>query len=428
MRVDVAGFPGQQPHRGVGHLPGRGLAAERQGAGGAARIEPRCERPWLTGGTGCGHARWVDERVIVIGAGPAGLAAAWAIGRAGVDPLVVERAGAVAASWRGRHDQLRLNTHRMLSHQPGARIPRRYGPFPARDDYVAYLERYAAGIRIRFGTAVRRIDRAGPGWQLDLGGDSISTGQVVVATGPDAEPVMPAWPGMAGFPGLLIHAGQFRTTAQMASRDVLVVGPGNSGVDLLNHLVRSDAGALWLSARSGMNIAPLRLAGIPMHPVAVAGRRLPLRAQDDSLRAVQRLAFGDLTRYGYPRSGLGAFTRLAADGVTVAVDDGFARALKAGRVTMKPGVHHVEGPTVYFADGSACAPDVVICATGYRPALAPLAGHLVALDEHGMPPFTGPASSPHHPGLWFFGLDRSIYGNMHIHRRQARQLAQIIAR
>jgi putative flavoprotein involved in K+ transport len=370
----------------------------------------------------------VDERVIVIGAGPAGLAAAWAIGRAGVDPLVVERAGTVAASWRRRHDQLRLNTHRMLSHQPGARIPRRYGPFPARDDYVAYLERYAAGIRIRFGTAVRRIDRAGPGWQLDLGGDSISTGQVVVATGPDAEPVMPAWPGMAGFPGLLIHAGQFRTTAQMASRDVLVVGPGNSGVDLLNHLVRSDAGALWLSARSGMNIAPLRLAGIPMHPVAVAGRRLPLRAQDDSLRAVQRLAFGDLARYGYPRSGLGAFTRLAADGVTVAVDDGFARALKAGRVTMKPGVHHVEGPTVYFADGSACAPDVVICATGYRPALAPLAGHLVALDEHGMPPFTGPASSPHHPGLWFFGLDRSIYGNMHIHRRQARQLAHMIAR
>jgi putative flavoprotein involved in K+ transport len=95
---------------------------------------------------------------------------------------------------------------------------------------------------------------------------------------------------------------------------------------------------------------------------------------------------------------------------------------------MKHGVHHVEGPTVYFADGSACAPDVVICATGYRPALAPLAGHLVALDEHGMPPFTGPASSPGHPGLWFFGLDRSIYGNMHIHRRQARQLAQMIAR
>jgi cation diffusion facilitator CzcD-associated flavoprotein CzcO len=220
---------------------------------------------------------------------------------------------------------------------------------------------------------------------------------VVVATGPDAEPVMPAWPGVAGFPGPLIHSGQFRSTAEMAGRDVLVVGPGNSGVDLLNHLARSDAGKLWLSARSGMNITPLRLAGIPMHPVGLAGRRLPRRAQDASLRAVQQLAFGDLARYGYPPSELGAFTRVATDGVTVAVDDGFVRALKAGRVTMRPVVEGADGPTVCFTDGTACAPDVIICATGYRPALGPLAGHLVALDEHGMPPSTGPSPSPRHP-------------------------------
>ena len=110
----------------------------------------------------------------------------------------------------------------------------------------------------------------------------------------------------------------------------------------------------------------------------------------------------------------------------MAVDDGFARALKAGRVTVKPGVDRFEGRAVCFADGSACAPDVVICATGYRPALSPLVGHLVALDESGLPPFTGPSASPRHPGLWFFGLDRSVYGNMHIHRPQARRLAQLI--
>jgi cation diffusion facilitator CzcD-associated flavoprotein CzcO len=85
----------------------------------------------LTAGAGCGQARGMDERVVVVGAGPAGLAAAWAIRRAGADPLIVEKAAAVAASWRVRHDQLRLNTHRMFSHQPGMRIPHRYGPFPA---------------------------------------------------------------------------------------------------------------------------------------------------------------------------------------------------------------------------------------------------------------------------------------------------------
>jgi putative flavoprotein involved in K+ transport len=81
---------------------------------------------------------------------------------------------------------------------------------------------------------------------------------------------------------------------------------------------------------------------------------------------------------------------------------------------------------VRFTDGMRCAPDAVICATGYRPGIEALAGHLVALDRRGMPPFIGAESSPEHPGLWFFGLDSSIYGNMHVHRRQARQLARAV--
>ncbi len=316
----------------------------------------------------------------------------------------------------------------MFSHQPGARMPRRCGPFPARDDYVAYLQDYAAGMRLRLGTRVARVDRVEGGWELRLDGGSIGTAHVVIATGPDAEPVMPSWPGMAGFAGRVIHAGRFRNVAEMAGLDVLVVGPGNSGVDLLGHLARSDAGRLWLSARSGMNITPLRLGGVPLHPVSVLGRYLPLRWQDANARAVQRLAFGNLTGLGYPQSALGAFTRASADGVTVAVDNGFVRALKAGRVTMKPAIDRFDGPQVCFADGTSCAPDVVICATGYRPGLEQIAGHLVTLDACGMPPFTGACSSPLHPGLWFFGLDRSIYGNMHIRRRQARQLAHAITR
>src|SRR5690348_12236040 len=114
-------------------------------------------------------ARTMDEHVVIVGAGPAGLAAAWAIRRAGPDPLVVEQADAVAASWRGRHDHLRLNTHRAFSHQPGARIPRRCGPYPVRDDYVAYLREYSAGMRLRLGTRVHRIDRTDGGWEAGAG-------------------------------------------------------------------------------------------------------------------------------------------------------------------------------------------------------------------------------------------------------------------
>jgi hypothetical protein len=177
-----------------------------------------------------------------------------------------------------------------------------------------------------------------------------------------------------------------------------------------------------------MNVTPLRLGGVPLHPVSVLSRYLPLVSQDANARAVQRLAFGNLAKLGYPRSASGPFTRAAADGVTVAVDDGFVRALKAGRVTMKPAIDRFDGSQVWFTDGTSCTPDVVICATGYRPGLEQIAEHLVTLDARGMPPLTGARSSPLLPGLWFFGLDRSIYGNMHVRRRQARQLARAINR
>lgn len=112
--------------------------------------------------------------------------------------------------------------------------------------------------------------------------------------------------------------------------------------------------------------------------------------------------------------------------MTLAVDDGFVAALKAGRVTMRPAIDHLDGDQVHFTDGTSCGPDVVICATGYRPGLEPLVGHLTTLDHIGMPPVTGPRPWPAHPGLWFFGLNRSVYGNMHIRRREARHLARHI--
>ncbi len=175
------------------------------------------------------------------------------------------------------------------------------------------------------------------------------------------------WPRITVFPGIVIHAGRFRNVQEMAGRDVLVVGRGNSGVDLLGHLACSDAGGLWLAARSGMNTTPLRLGGVPLHPVSVMGRYLPLRWQDANARVVQRLAFGDLTRLGYPRSALGAFTRAAADVVTVAVDDGIVRALKDGRVTIKPSS---TGSTARRSV-SPTAPTALRMPSSARPAIVP---------------------------------------------------------
>ena len=94
------------------------------------------------------QADWVPQ-AIVVGAGPGGLAVAAMLKRRGVDTEVVDRSTAVASAWRGHYERLHLHTVRGLSHLPGYRIPREYGPWVARDDVVRYLEAYAAHHRVQ---------------------------------------------------------------------------------------------------------------------------------------------------------------------------------------------------------------------------------------------------------------------------------------
>ena len=370
------------------------------------------------------------DDVLIVGAGPAGLAAAWELGRAGVRPRVIDRADRLAASWRARHDQLCLNTHRMFSHQPGRRIPRSAGAYPRRDDYVRYLEDWVAwsGIGIELGVDAQRVEAdPGGGWRLDTDAGALAARHLVVATGSDRLPWIPPWPGREDYRGTIIHAGEFRRARDHVGQRVLLVGAGNSGVDIGNHLAAVDIGPSWVSIRNGPTIAPQYALGIPLHPLVVAMRWLPLKLQDFSIALVSRLVLGDLTRHGIPRPPRGALTRQIEDGVVLAVDSGFVAALKAGRFRAVPPIASFGAERVHLADGTTIEPDVVICATGYRLGLEPLVGHLGVLDTSGRPRFVADRASPAHPGLWFLGHNSSTYGNLHIRRAEARRLARRIA-
>src|SRR3982751_296947 len=127
----------------------------------------------------------MSEEAVVIGAGPAGLAVAATLGQHGRHAVVLERADSVGASWQGRYDSLRLHTVRWLSGLPGAPIPRQYGRWVARDDFVAYLRDYAErfGVRPEFGVDVGGIDRTGHTWTVRTSRGEWSAPVVVVATG-----------------------------------------------------------------------------------------------------------------------------------------------------------------------------------------------------------------------------------------------------
>src|SRR5919112_2481839 len=145
----------------------------------------------------------MGEPVLVVGAGPAGLAVAASLRKRGIEPLVVDRGSAVGDSWRNRYDRLHLHTPRVQSALPGMRIPRSAGRWVARDDMVRYLADYAAhhGIEPRFGTTVQRLERDDDEWIAETDDGKLRAHQVVLASGFKSEPVLPAWPGADTFPG-----------------------------------------------------------------------------------------------------------------------------------------------------------------------------------------------------------------------------------
>lgn len=367
------------------------------------------------------------QEAIVVGAGSAGLSCAAELQRRGFDTVVLESADTVGARWRSRYAELRLNSWRVMSHLQGYRMPRRYGRFPSRDNVVEYLEEFTARnqLRVLFGTRLVRVDPEGGNWRVTTSGASLLARYVVIATGFDAVPVMPEWPGRDSFAPLLLHSSEVTAAAQFAGQSVLVVGLGNSGIDLAGHLI--DAGAtVTVSMRTPPNIARREFLGLPGQPLLVFfGDRIPPRLADSEFALAQRATFGNLDRYGIPKAPVGVYANFWRHGRNPAVDDGFIRALKAGRTSVVGDVRRLDGAEVVLADDTRLRPDVVICATGFRRGLEPYVGHLGILREDGLPvAYMGSPEHPAAPRLYFAGMWGQFSGQIRLGPIHAQRIAR----
>ncbi len=367
--------------------------------------------------------------VVVLGAGPSGLAVASELRRRGRHALVLERSEAIVARWRTRYEGLRLNTWSGFSRLPGSRMPRSAGRYPSRDRFIAYLEDYARrrAVDVRLGVQATRVERDRDGdWVVSCSEGPVVCRRVVVATGWDAEPTFPEWAGAGGFAGPVLHASEVRELGQFGGRRVLVVGAGNTGIDLAGLLVRAAAD-VTVSMRTPPNIFPRDWLGVPLGPIVLFAEHGPSGPVNAIGRFIQWQVYGDLTPYGIPRPPQGFLTRFRA-GVNPAVDDGFVGALKSGRAAVVGEVRGLERGGAILASGQRLGTDVVICATGYRRGLEPLVGHLGVLDARGAPRYKdGVPSDPVAPGLYFVGFRVALSGQIRASSAQARRVAKAIA-
>ncbi|MER7458931.1 NAD(P)/FAD-dependent oxidoreductase [Micromonospora sp. NPDC126480] len=325
------------------------------------------------------------EPVVIVGGGQSGLAAAQAARSLGLRPVILHAGATPVGSWPDYYDSLTLFSPARYSTLPGMPFDGDPDRYPARDEVIAYLSRYAAAldVDIRTGVRVTAVEAyAGGGFLVRTGtGKEILAGAVVAASGSFGNPYVPDLPGRAAFAGDLRHVAGYRRPDAYAGKRVIVVGAGNSAVQV----------ALELAAHAQVTLAT-------REPV----RFLPQRVRGRDLHEW-------LHRTGLDRLPSAVVTRLVRHAAVLDAGE-YRRALASGRISRREMFTAFTAEGVVGRDGSVEPADAVIFATGYRPDLAYL-DPLGALTR-GLPRQVGGLSRAR-PGLAHLGLEfqRSFASN-----------------
>lgn len=370
-----------------------------------------------------------EADVIVVGAGPAGLACAAQLVARGLSVSLLEKAGTVGAVWRRHYDRLHLHTDRGHSALPGLPMPRSYPRYPSRDQVVAYLESYAAhfGLAPIFQCEVHTVRREAGLWHAETRLGRFSAPMAIVATGWADAPHRPAWPGQDGYQGTILHSSEYRHPAPYRGQRVLVVGFGNSGGEIALDL--AEAGVdVTLAVRHPVRILPRELLGLPILTWAIAQAWLPPRLADAINAPAIRLAVGPTRGLGLTIARKGPRRMIAEDHRVPLLDVGTLDSIRRGAIRVRGGIARFTCDGVMFADEGADERfDAVILATGFRADLRGLLPEAAAtLDERGSPRATGQPTSA--PGLFYCGQIPSPTGQLREIGIEARRIAKLASR
>jgi indole-3-pyruvate monooxygenase len=352
------------------------------------------------------------HQALVIGAGPAGLATSRELQRRGIDHVVLER-GEVADTWSRLYDSLTLHTGKHMSHLPGMRFPRGTPLFLPRDRFVEYLHEYRRrfALPIESGREVTALQRDGDVWRVQANGETITATAVVVASGIVSNPRVPKLAGREEFRGEVRHSITYRRPDEMRGKRVLVVGAGNSAGEIASELGREGIDTT-IAVRSGANVVPLQILGIPIQYVAWMIRSLPRPARQVIVTAMRKLTELRDGPPVLPRPAVGPLDAIPLIGFRLVT------AIRKGSVKLRGGIERLTPDGVRFEDGSEEPFDVVLLATGFRAALGFL-GTAVQTDDRGFGLRRDRVVSTDQPNLFFVGHNYDATGGITNIRRDA---------
>ncbi|XP_073276598.1 indole-3-pyruvate monooxygenase YUCCA2-like [Primulina huaijiensis] len=314
---------------------------------------------------------------VIVGAGPSGLAAAACLKEKGVSPLVLERSNCIASLWQLKtYDRLKLHLPKQFCELPLMNFPEDYPTYPTKQQFIQYLESYAKRFEIRpvFNQKVlsAEFDSILGCWRVKTASEGAGLESeyicrwLIVATGENAEVVVPPIEGVAEFCGDLVHTSGYKNGGVYRGKKVLVVGCGNSGMEVCLDLCNHGASPS-LVVRDKLHILPQEMLGRSTFGLSTCLLKwFPLHLVDRFLLIVSWLLLGDTSRLGLDRPQLGPLALKNISGKTPVLDVGTLDKIKSGDIKVYPGVRRLSHKSVEFVDGRIQNFDAIILATGYK--------------------------------------------------------------
>ncbi|KAL8537168.1 hypothetical protein ACS0TY_012375 [Phlomoides rotata] len=315
---------------------------------------------------------------VIVGAGPSGLAVAACLRARGVPSTVIERSNCIASLWQLKtYDRLKLHLPKQFCELPLVPFPAEFPTYPSKQQFIKYLEDYANRFEIRpvFNQKVVRAEFDGKlkMWRVRTaaeqgGGEEVEyvCRWVIAATGENAEAVVPPIEGVEGFGGDVVHTSGYKSGCIYEGKKVLVVGCGNSGMEVCLDLCNHNASPS-LVVRDTVHILPREMLGRSTFGLSMwLLKWLPMSLVDRILLIVSRIILGDTGRFGLDRPQLGPLELKNLSGKTPVLDVGTLDKIKSGDIKVCPGIKRLRHQSVEFDDGRREKFDAIILATGYK--------------------------------------------------------------
>lgn len=317
------------------------------------------------------------SKLLVIGAGPVGLAMAAALKKHGIAYDQVDIAEGLGGNWKhGVYRTAHIVSSKKATEYDDYPMPDHYPDFPGADQMLAYLESFAKDRDLlpamTFNKGVKLAEPLPDNkWRVTFAdGETRIYKGVVVCNGHHWAKRYPELPGE--FSGEIIHSKDYREPSQIAGKRVLTIGGGNSGVDMCCEAGRFSQSS-DISLKTGYWYMPKIAFGVPLTDIPLWG--LPIFMQRMILKTIIKLTFGDYRKYGLQRPDHKIFERHPAFGTDL------LNAIKLGRVKPRPGIKSVNGKRVTFVDGTEGEYDTILAATGFDNSFPFLPAGLVGIKN-----------------------------------------------